>query len=267
MLIANGVRAGGGPMRYHGGVGPLAVDRPRFAQFALAVGFNLSEATVVAGASISDSFGIPAGVRHPQSWVMPIKGGGIKSFRRAVARVDASADGELGLARAAASTITITAQAAGGLIASLTGTATITVNGQAAIVATLSSAGLATITINAAVALAAEASMVASALLTVEGSSASMGLGFFTATTVDSGVLTPAGIAAAVWQALAAEFNVPGSMGAKLNTASSGGVDYAALAAAVIAAAQLDPIHANVVQVNSLDVDGTGTEGDPWGPV
>lgn len=211
-------------MRYHGGAGALAVGRPNFAQFALAIGFNLSEATVVAGESVSNSFGIPAGVRHPQAWVLPVKGGGIKSFRRAVASVEASADGELGLARAAASTITITAQATGGLIASLTGTATITVNGQAAIVATLSSAGLATITVNAAVALAAEASMVANALITVDGSSGSMGLGFFTATTVDSGVLTPASIAAAVWEALAAEYDATGTMGGLLNTSGSGGL-------------------------------------------
>ena len=33
-----------------------------------------------------------------------------------------------------------------------------------------------------------------------------------------------------VWQAAAAEFADTGTMGAKLNTASSGGVDYAALA-------------------------------------
>ena len=33
------------------------------------------------------------------------------------------------------------------------------------------------------------------------------------------------------------------------------------------AAAEANPIHANVKEVNGLTVDGTGTEADPWGPV
>lgn len=41
----------------------------------------------------------------------------------------------------------------------------------------------------------------------------------------------------------------------------------AAVAAQVLTAAQSTPIHANIKQVNSLAVDGTGTEADPWGPV
>lgn len=38
-------------------------------------------------------------------------------------------------------------------------------------------------------------------------------------------------------------------------------------AAAVLSAATTTPIHANIKQVNSLAVDGAGTEADPWGPV
>lgn len=45
--------------------------------------------------------------------------------------------------------------------------------------------------------------------------------------------LSPEGLAAAVWQAVATTNNEPGTMGAKLNTASSGGVDLNALAQAV----------------------------------
>lgn len=37
--------------------------------------------------------------------------------------------------------------------------------------------------------------------------------------------------------------------------------------AAVLTAAMADPIHANVKEVNSLTVDGSGTSSDPWGPV
>ena len=45
--------------------------------------------------------------------------------------------------------------------------------------------------------------------------------------------LSTANVGAAVWNAIAASFNDPGTMGNKLNTASSGGVDYGALADAV----------------------------------
>ena len=45
--------------------------------------------------------------------------------------------------------------------------------------------------------------------------------------------LSPEGLASAVWNSLSTEFNTSGTMGAKLNTASSGGVDMNALAQAV----------------------------------
>jgi len=45
--------------------------------------------------------------------------------------------------------------------------------------------------------------------------------------------LNTANVGAAVWNALATEFNKSGTMGAKLNSAASGGVDYNALAEAV----------------------------------
>ena len=45
--------------------------------------------------------------------------------------------------------------------------------------------------------------------------------------------LSPQGLAQAVWNSLATEYNTSGTMGKKLNTASSGGVDMNALAQAV----------------------------------
>lgn len=79
--------------------------------------------------------------------------------------------------------------------------------------------------------------------------------------------LTPEGLRDAVWRALSASYNDAGTMGNKLNSSASGGIDYAALAAAILAAAAIDPIASNVKQVNDLDIDGSGTSGDPWGPV
>ena len=39
-----------------------------------------------------------------------------------------------------------------------------------------------------------------------------------------------------------------------------------AIADAIIAAAQVSPIYSDIRKVNSLSVDGSGTESEPWGP-
>jgi hypothetical protein len=43
--------------------------------------------------------------------------------------------------------------------------------------------------------------------------------------------------------------------------------DAAANAAATVSAAQTTPLASNIKKVNDIDVDGSGTELDPWGPV
>lgn len=224
MLLCNGVRAGGGPYRRSGGAGALAIERSQFAAAALAYGFNCGEATVVSGEGIASAAGIPYGVRHPQAWVLPVKAGAIRSYRRGSATVAASAVGEMGLARGAVCTIQIDAQAVGGLVASASGSATISVNGQAAIVATLSSAGSATVSINASAIIGAQASLGAQASIAVHGHAEAMGIGTMSATTADNTALTAAGIAAAVWSALQADYMAGGTMGEALNTAGSGGL-------------------------------------------
>ena len=78
--------------------------------------------------------------------------------------------------------------------------------------------------------------------------------------------LTADSLAAAMWLALAADYNDAGTMGNKLNTASSGGVDMDALAQAILAAAQITPIHTDIRRVLGDPVGGDGTEANPWGP-
>jgi hypothetical protein len=73
--------------------------------------------------------------------------------------------------------------------------------------------------------------------------------------------LSPENLARSVWDAVAAQYNETGSMGQKLNTASSGGVDLDALAAAVWAYATRK---VDVEKMNGYTVTGTGQEGDPW---
>jgi len=79
--------------------------------------------------------------------------------------------------------------------------------------------------------------------------------------------LSPQSLAAAVWSTLAAQFNANGTMGQKLNAAASGNIDYATLAQAIIDAMNATPPDVNIARINGLDVDGDGTEANPWGPV
>ncbi|MEN9438317.1 MAG: hypothetical protein RIR09_2972, partial [Pseudomonadota bacterium] len=76
--------------------------------------------------------------------------------------------------------------------------------------------------------------------------------------------LSPENLAREVWNAVAAAYNTSGTMGAKLNTASSGGVDLEALAQAILAAAQITPIHADARKMNGATVQGDGSESDKW---
>lgn len=78
--------------------------------------------------------------------------------------------------------------------------------------------------------------------------------------------LSPENLARSVWDALASQFNESGTMGAKLNLASAGGVDLVALAQAILDAAQANPIHADLRRVTGQGITGAGTEANPWGP-
>jgi hypothetical protein len=81
--------------------------------------------------------------------------------------------------------------------------------------------------------------------------------------------LSPDGLAKAVWNSVAAQYGDGATMGARLNSAASGGVDYAALGLAVWEHAQrslTETVDANMVQVKGHTVSGAGTAIDPWGP-
>jgi hypothetical protein len=99
--------------------------------------------------------------------------------------------------------------------------------------------------------------------------------------------LSPEGLAAAVWGAVSATNNEAGTMGSKVNSAASGGVDLNALAdavwasvsrtltagaapdseaiaAAVLAALNATTIPVDVQSMNGSEVIGTGATGDAW---
>lgn len=84
------------------------------------------------------------------------------------------------------------------------------------------------------------------------------------ASIVSYSAFTAEGVRDAVWNALLANYPGLGTAGKALASAGSGGVDLEALAQAILAAAQVTPIHSNVKKMNSADVIGSGIEADKW---
>jgi hypothetical protein len=249
------------------------------------------------GATSSDNLGplaaLPTGYYNPHGWMLPRKGGSLRAglvsgsgnaaaSAQSGYNIDANVTGSgdvttalLGLIVSILASISgsggvtsATTEALTSLMASITGSGSATAIGQ----------GLADL----AAALEGEGAINPNntALMDVA------------ATIRGYSDLTPEGIRDNVWGALASSYNNAGTMGAKLNTASSGGVDLNALAeavweyvdrtltaggssgatpediaAAILAAAQLAPIHADIQKVNAIEVKGTGTTSDPWNPV
>lgn len=212
--------------------------------------------------------GYPVGGYQGVSWMMPYTAGDMASHGEA----QGSADGSLSMAQG----INIA-----GLAEGTTPTAEATLQLVVSMLATAAGTSTAAGNVNAALGLAGSAAGTSSesALISALAWAIGQADGSSTATLVRYATgelkgsitpftdLSPEGLAAAVWNSLVSAYQTDGTMGKALGTASSGGVDMSALAAAILAAAEANPIHANVKEVNSLTVDGTGTESDPWGPV
>lgn len=244
---------------------------------------------LVGSAGFGSTTSVPDGCRHPVAWLMPQKAGGLSTRNSIIGSGGATGTGQSGY------NLDVLMQGEGGipsLDVALIVQIAVTMAGSGGI----SSALLDAIT-NLSCTLAGSGGITANAAgladlaVLLEGAGGinpdNTALMDLAVTMRGYGDLTPEGIRDTVWNALLAQFQGDGTAGKALSTASSGGVDLDALAAAVwayatrslpaaerdamaaaiLAAAQATPIHSNVKEVNDLTVDGTGTELDPWGPV
>lgn len=228
---------------------------------------------------------VPSGQMAGRAFLAPQTAGRIVA--RAPFGLSGSAVGALGLPGAASANFAINASAVGGLIAGGVASCTITISGSAAIAGLAAGSASGTLTVSASAIAGATAWGIAAGAFSVSATAVAYGRGYAVASTVDNSVLTPATITAAVWSAVAADYAVAGSMGSKLNSAASGGVDYAALGAAVwasvsrtltagaapdttaIANAVLAALNATTIPVdtkkmNGATILGDGTTGNKW---
>ena len=258
----------------------------------------------------------PLGHLSPSAWVLPKTAGGMSSQN--VTRINLSGAGSIvgGVTSpGSAALVFVVADAAGQLISSGEGAAGFAFSTNTPLLtASLAAVGEASFTLTTSAALGAEASAIGSAAMVfsmaatilpandappartavanfaITGALVPYAIGQMTGSTVDASTLTVDAITTAVWSAVAAQYNDAGSMGAKLNSAASGGVDYAALglavwqsvsrtltagdalpttadiSAEVLATLQDQTIPVDMRKVNGQNIGGAGSEADPWGP-
>lgn len=202
--------------------------------------------------------GIPDGYRPPYCWVIPQYDGALAARNNLVGlgSVSASVAGGLNAAAALTGSGTISAatlQLIVSLVASLTGSGTVSASDLRAYlnaVASLSGSG----------SLAASSSAIAWLYAATDGvgsfsSAVASALGELSATILSYGELTPEGLRDAVWNAIAANFDVPGSMGEKMNDAGSASNPWTEVIESGFTAAQILRLIASVIQG-----DATGLE-------
>ena len=173
----------------------------------------------------SKTAGIPYGHLGPSSWVLPYNPGAMSSFTQCVVTVT---PGTLNLAAgrnlSGSTTVTVTVDpAAGQLIVSASGSTSITFNLSAQLAGALSAVGSTaiTVTVNNPT-LGAIVDAVGATLVQITTSATPRATGNMVGNITPFTELSPQSLAAAVWNAIAAEYTESGTMGELMNTGASG---------------------------------------------
>lgn len=175
-------------------------------------------------------WGMPTGYGQ-NGWMLPRVAGYVVWFseiqfgQTGTAVMGINGDGE--------STIVLSGTADLSLISSGSGVCSITLTMWGDMAAALYATGDANITLTGTGTLGAIAFSIGESTITLTAEADITALGYMTGEMSPFTPLSPEGLAKAVWDSLATEYNTSGTMGAKLNTASSGWVDLDALAQAV----------------------------------
>jgi hypothetical protein len=184
----------------------------------------------------SELAGIPYGHLGPSSWVLPYQAGAMSAFTYAGATFS------LGTLNVAAGrnldgqvVVTFTVGPSQlDLIVSAVGSSSATFTADGTLAGALAATGVSAITFTVGPStLGAIIDAVAAALVQFTTQATPRATGTLEGAVTPFTELSPQNLAAAVWRAIATDFNDSGTMGNKLNLASSGGIDYDTLAQAV----------------------------------
>lgn len=177
--------------------------------------------SAVSGETEKDAFF--SGYNPPYSFHLPPKAGGIASRYEANVGFSSTANLVGGRPATGSTTITLTLTGTGGLIVSGSGSTSITFSSTATLASVAVISGSGSITISGSALLGAQAGLSASTTITLTGTATSYAIGYLSGLSTNETEFSASNLAAAVWEALAADFNTSGTMGEKLNAASSAG--------------------------------------------
>ena len=236
-----------------------------------------------AGEQVEETSSVPEGAFPGAAIIPPLVSGGMSAANNAT-DISATAAGNVLAGGPVEGAASATFSQTGGLALQVTlaGDGTITVSQSGSVALTIALAGNGTASITGTGGLSMIVPFDGAAAFALTGAANLKGNLALSGDITPFTELSPQNLADAVWSALSAGYVTTGTMGAKLNSAASGGVDYLAMAEAVrteLAAelARLDAaissrqasgavVDADVRYVNGVEIGGTGTPGDTWGP-
>ena len=207
---------------------------------------------------------IPEGYAPKATVVMPVRAGGMAG----TAHIATSGEGNLlqGGPMVGEGTMSFTtADASLGLIVSMSGDGTITfTTANTTLALTMAMDGNGNITLTGSGGLSMIVPFEGNGNITFTGSADLRGRCSMQGEWTPYTELSPENLARAVWDALATQFNKTGTMGSKLSTASSGGVDMGAMVDALLAALNATTIPVDAKKMNGATIIGDGSIADPW---
>lgn len=222
-LIGGGwLNGGGGPMRWRScGISTITEIKGVWSDAGSYRNFYAGQGSMSGGVSFANKSGYPSGYRHPASWSMPIKAGGLSSRNNTDIDFSESASLVGGVNGESTATITFTIDGTGGLVVAGSGTATITFTPDGSIIAVAPGVGSSTISFAASADIGAIAALIASANITFSPDADPHAIGYLEGTSSSDAEFSADNLARAVWDALAASYNNAGTMGEKMNDAGS----------------------------------------------
>jgi hypothetical protein len=215
MLVGNAVRlSASNPMRQL--CAPLAGSAERAAWSQAGARRNSFQAFV-------GKYGYPSGVRHPASWCMSPKAGGMSARYELDVTTSNSGAGAMGVNGEGTTSITVTnADAALQLVVSASGSVSIVVSAEGGLAGALYAVGSADILwSNADATLGALAGLFGEATIATTLSATARAEGWIVGAITPYTELSPESLASAVWNKVATDANAAGTMGEKLNDAGS----------------------------------------------
>lgn len=175
----------------------------------------------VSGQTEKSSF--PDGYRPPAAWILAPKAGGLSSHNQARITFSEESTAVAGKNASGEATITISPVGTAGLIVSASATATITFSSSATLLSVAAASGSATITLAPSALLGALAGLTGSTSITLTPSATSYAVGYMSGLSTNETEFSASALASAVWDALTADYQVPGSFGEAMAAAGSAG--------------------------------------------